>query len=84
MPANTCKDAVPVRMSVQLCYLVRWDGGEEELLYDPIEELDYEWGHSYVIEVATATIEDPPADGSPISYRMVKLLEKNSAGRPAL
>lgn len=47
-------------------------------LYSNIEGFDYLEGFEYRIEVESTTVANPPADGSSIRYRLVKLLSKTA------
>jgi len=55
--------------------IARSEGGEIELFYDEIEGFDFEEGTSYVIDVNVGDVEDPPADGSSLSYTLVEVIE---------
>lgn len=60
----------------QKCMLVRHGPyGEWEYFYSGIEEFTHVEGTSYVIDVVVTEIEDPPADGSSLHYRLVEVLE---------
>ena len=50
-----------------------------ELFYDPIEGFTYEPGFVYVLDVEVRTAEDPPADGSGLAYRLVRVVSKTPA-----
>ncbi len=53
-------------------------GNEKEwqYFYGNIEGFNYEEGYEYVIEVSQEKIKNPPADGSYIRYKFVKLISK--------
>ena len=46
------------------------------LFYSQIEGFDYEEGYEYVLQVEKEKIENPPADGSSIRYKLVKVVSK--------
>lgn len=69
-----------VGVAVQQCLRVkRAPEAEWELFYDAIEGFDYEPGFTYVLEVEVREVEDPPADGSSLAYRLVRVVEKTAA-----
>lgn len=45
-------------------------------LYESIEGFEYEPGYSYVLEVERREIANPPADGFPYAYRLLRMVEK--------
>lgn len=45
--------------------------------YNAIEGFDYEEGYFYKIKVAVETIENPPADGSSLKYKLIEILDKS-------
>ena len=49
------------------------------MFYDQIEGFDYKEGHTYKLEVNVSKIENPPADGSSLKYKLVKLIYKELA-----
>ena len=55
-----------------------WEG-----LHDSISGFDWEYGYLYRIRVAIREIDDPPADGSSLEYRLVRVLEKKVVPVPA-
>jgi heat shock protein HslJ len=59
------------------CLVIReLPDGELSLLYDPIAEFEYEPGYEYLLRVALATVENPPADSSALSYELVEVMKK--------
>ena len=62
--------------AVQKCMLIkRTADGQAEYIYDAIEGFEHEVGTSYQIKVAVTDVEDPPADASSLSYRLVEVVE---------
>ena len=49
---------------------------EWELFYGAIEGFTHEPGFAYVLEVEVRAVEDPPADGSSLAYRLVRVVSK--------
>ncbi|MCB0965693.1 MAG: DUF4377 domain-containing protein [Ilumatobacter sp.] len=59
----------------QECLVVaRSEDGATELFYDSIDGFSFEEGTSYVIDVSTSEVENPPADGSSIRYTLVEVV----------
>lgn len=73
---EVASETVPcVAVIEQECLQVRTPGESEwELFYDEISGFTHEPGFSYLIEVARRTIENPPADASGYSYRLLAIL----------
>ena len=46
------------------------------LLFDGIEGFSFEPGYQYTIRVAVRTVNNPPADGSSVAYRLLALITK--------
>jgi hypothetical protein len=46
------------------------------LFYDQIEGFMFEPGFEYTLRVRVREIENPPADGSSLSYRLIAILRK--------
>jgi len=44
--------------------------------YDPIEGFAYEEGYRWQLEVDTRRVSNPPADGSSLAYRLVRVISK--------
>lgn len=61
----------------RLCMLVRSDpSGEWSFFYDPIEGFEYEEGFVYRVELIRRQVSNPPADGSSVAYRLVRVLSR--------
>jgi Domain of unknown function (DUF4377) len=61
--------------SAQWCYLVRKsETGDWQFFYAPIEKLNYQWGHDYVVKVKQAKVANPPAGGSSLRYEVVSVV----------
>ncbi|MGB3544928.1 DUF4377 domain-containing protein [Rubrivirga sp.] len=66
--------------AVQQCFRVRRSPEAEwELFYSEIDEFDQEPGFRYVLEVEVTEIPDPPADGSSLSYRLIRISSRAAA-----
>lgn len=62
----------------QECLQIKEDGKKEwSLFYDQIEGFDYTEGFYYKIKVEVTQVEHPPADGSSLKYKLLKILEKS-------
>ena len=46
------------------------------LFYDQIDGFTFESGFEYTLRVRVREIENPPADGSSLSYRLIAVLRK--------
>lgn len=65
-----------VGVAPQTCLLVREQPDAAwELFYEAIEGFDYELGTEYVLEVEVETVANPPADGSSLRYRLMRILQ---------
>lgn len=62
----------------QCLQIARSEDGEFEYFYDSIEGFEFEEGTSYVIDVTVTEVDDPPADGSSLSYALVEVVETGS------
>lgn len=63
---------------VQQCLIVRRaPDGARELFYDGIEGFEHEPGVRFVIEVEVRAVATPPADGSSLAYRLVRVIERS-------
>lgn len=62
------------------CLQVKWskEQKEWEFFYHDIADFDYELGYIYTLSVEVNEVENPPADASSLSYRLVKLLDKKA------
>jgi hypothetical protein len=47
-----------------------------QAFYDHIEGSHYEPGFQYVLRVAERHVQNPPADGSSLAYRLIAILAK--------
>lgn len=52
------------------------EGGEPELFYDTIDGFTFTEGTAYVLDVEVTAVEDPPADGSSLAYRLVEVVSE--------
>jgi len=50
-----------------------------QLFYDHIEGFAYEPGFRYVLRVAVSPVPDPPADGSSLAYRLLRVMSRTPA-----
>ena len=50
-----------------------------KLFYDDIEGFAYEPGFRYVLRVAERDVPNPPADGSSLAYRLLRVVSKTPA-----
>ena len=72
-----------VGVGPQKCMLVRrlpetsWT-----FFYDGIEGFTYEAGYVYVVRVAERRIDNPPADGSSLAYRLLGMTLKAVCAEP--
>lgn len=77
-----CTGVVP-----QKCLVVKREGNPNwEYWYSGIEGFDYEPGHEYQIRVKKVEVPNPPADGSSVQYKLVKVMfavEKDSEHLPS-
>lgn len=71
---QTCSNGV---MQME-CLVVKWTDKqpEWEFLYNQIEGFTYEKGFEYELLVETKTVQNPPADGSSVSYKLVREVSK--------
>lgn len=51
--------------------------------YGRIEGFDYEPSHAYELRVAVSPVPDAPADAPALRYRLVEVVSKRKAGKPA-
>ncbi len=54
----------------QLCMLVSENGGAPSLFYDSIEGFSFRWGTEATVRYSIEEIDNPPADGSSLRYRL--------------
>lgn len=63
----------------QTCLLVREDPREAwGLFYSGIEGFTHEAGFAYTLEVLRTPVPNPPADGSSLDYRLLRVLERRA------
>lgn len=58
------------------CLQVTKPNGSPELFYNSIEGFNYQEGFAYQIEVSSKPVANPPADGSSIKYKLVKIISQ--------
>jgi hypothetical protein len=64
-------DRVPcVGVAFQLCLQVSEDGGPFLYFYDGIDGYQHRWGVETRMSYLVSTVDDPPADGSSLSYEL--------------
>lgn len=75
-----------VGVAPQKCLLIKASSSQNwEYFYGSIDGFNYEPGYEYTIEIGKENIDNPPADGSSIKYKLVKVIskeEKQSEGLP--
>lgn len=71
------KDCVGV--APMKCLMVTKPNGSPEFFYSAIEGFDYQEGFEYQIQVQGTAVTNPPADGSSISYKLVKLISQKKS-----
>lgn len=58
----------------QSCYLVKENPEDEwELFYSEIEGFEYKAGKDYALTIEVVPVENPPADGSKLKYKLVSI-----------
>lgn len=66
-----------VGMYERQCLLVRMDGDTEWVnFFESIKGFAYEPGYRYRLVVLARDVPNPPADGSSVAYRLLKLVSK--------
>ena len=69
-----------VGIAPQKCLQIKEDGKPDwTYFYDEIEGFDYEEGFFYKIKVNIMEVENPPADGSSLHYKLIEILDKSKA-----
>ena len=58
------------------CLLVTKPNGNQELFYDTIKGFNYEEGFNYRLKVRASKGGNGAADGSSMSYKLIKILSK--------
>lgn len=67
-----------VGVAPQKCLQIKEIGKTDwTYLYDQIEGFDYEEGFFYKIKVDVIEVENPPADGSSLKYKLIEILDKS-------
>jgi hypothetical protein len=62
---------------IRKCLLVKQEPEAEwRRFYDSIEGFEYQEGYLYEILVDATPVENPPADGSSMAYRLVRIVSK--------
>ncbi len=60
----------------QVCLKVREPSAAEfGFLYDPIEGLDYQWGHHYRVEIEQQNLSRPPQDRSSVQRHLTSVTQ---------
>ncbi|MAX56536.1 MAG: hypothetical protein CL537_13670 [Alcanivoracaceae bacterium] len=63
------------------CMRVRHSETENyQLFYNTIEGFQFEQGFRYTLRVAVSEVENPPADGSALRYRLLEVLNREAVG----
>lgn len=63
----------------QTCLLVREDPREAwTLFYSGIRGFTHEPGFAYTLEVLRTPVPDPPADGSSLDHRLLRVVERRA------
>lgn len=66
-----------VGVAPQRCLLVKENAESEYVFfYDAIEGFEWEEGHKYELLVEVTEIDNPPADGSSLQYRLIEVVDK--------
>lgn len=74
--ANAKVDCVGV--APQKCLQIKEEGKTDwTFFYDKIEGFDYEEGFFYKIKVNVMAVDNPPADGSSLKYKLIEILDKS-------
>ncbi|MGL5292060.1 MAG: DUF4377 domain-containing protein [Vibrionaceae bacterium] len=74
----TCVGVAPMQcMQVREVATEPWQN-----FYQEIEGFKFEPGFSYQIEVNKTKVENPPADASSLSYKLVRILDKQKTAKP--
>jgi hypothetical protein len=62
---------------ITTCLLVRRDPAAEwQYFYDGIEGFTYQPGFEYELRVASRPVPNPPADGSSVAYRLLRVVSR--------
>ncbi len=69
----------------QRCYLVKESVEDDySYFYDSIEGFEWVAGFEYEILVEVSEIENPPADGSSVAYRLVEVVSQTAVPQPEI
>ncbi len=69
-----CEGSAP-----QTCMLIsESEDGEKEYFYDQIDGFTHVVGTSNVVDVLITEVDDPPADGSSLSYSLVSIVSETN------
>lgn len=64
----------------QKCFKIKEVGQQDwTYFYDDIEGFDYVEGYYYKLKIAVSENENPPADGSSLTYKLIEVLGKSKA-----
>jgi Domain of unknown function (DUF4377) len=73
----------PPAVGWRICLQVRRDPNAAwETWYDSIDGFTFEPGYLYHLRVEEARVINPPADAPSVSYRLVKVVDKQAANHP--
>ncbi|NAS29909.1 DUF4377 domain-containing protein [Flavobacteriaceae bacterium R38] len=65
-------------VGLQQCLLVKDDKNKEwELFYDVIDGFNWEKGYEYELIIEESVIDNPPADGSSLRWKLITIVEKH-------
>lgn len=77
----TCVGAHGPQKCLSVRELVGGDAsGSWQHLFESIEGFSHEPGFLYDLQVARRTIRNPPADGSSVAYRLIRIVSKTVSG----
>ena len=69
-----------VGVAPQKCIQIKEEGKTDwTYFYNEIEGFDFEEGFFYKLKVDIIEIENPPADGSSLHYKLIEILDKSKA-----
>lgn len=67
--------AVCQGVSQQLCLRVRQQSDQFQFMYDPIQGLEYRWGHNYTLAVEQIHSSPTPQDASSVVWHVADILD---------
>jgi hypothetical protein len=77
----TCVGALGPQQCLSVRELVGGDAwGGWQPLFESIEGFSHETGYLYDLHVARRTIRNPPADGSSVAYRLIRIVSRTVSG----